>query len=191
MTVKDQIKERTQQVKPAHTTEIRAWVADLRAYNQGHLEGFWMNCTSDPDVMRDKIQAFLQRQSEKHGEKREEYAIHDWEGPFRLKTEHPDWDEIAELVEMLETYCDPNMVKAARELEIPIDKMEDAYVGQAQSVTDYFARQAEDMGIAPDEDDILSGYIDWDAYARDMLCSGEYAAVQVSYDTVYIFTMRY
>ena len=57
--------------------ETRIYVADLAAYNAGHLHGEWIDATEDPDDIQIKIDVMLKR-SPIFGA--EEYAIHDFEG---------------------------------------------------------------------------------------------------------------
>lgn len=172
--------------------EIEAYVVDLRSYNQGPMEGFWMDCTSDADQMRDEVHAFMKKQREKHGDSRDEYAVFDWMGDCAPSTEHPDWNEVAQLVGTLEDYkdSDPNIVAAALTADIPIDKIDESYMGQFQFVEDFFFEQLRDLDLDLPQDHPLKNYIDWRSYARDQLLNGEYEAVQVSYDTIYIFKTR-
>ncbi len=57
--------------------EIRIYVADLAAYNNGKLLGVWIDATQDPDDIQEQIYEMLVNSSEGFSE---EYAIHDNEG---------------------------------------------------------------------------------------------------------------
>lgn len=58
-------------------TEIRIYVADLAAYNNGKLHGVWINATDDLDAIREQVNQMLAASPEGFAE---EYAIHDHEG---------------------------------------------------------------------------------------------------------------
>jgi len=57
--------------------EIRIYVADLAAYNNGKLHGVWIDATQDLDDIQEQINAMLAESPEGFAE---EYAIHDYEG---------------------------------------------------------------------------------------------------------------
>ena len=57
--------------------EIRIYVADLAAYNNGKLHGVWIDATQNLEDIQDQINAMLAESPEGFAE---EYAIHDYEG---------------------------------------------------------------------------------------------------------------
>ena len=57
--------------------DIRIYVADLAAYNNGKLHGVWINVTDDFDDIREQINKMLASSPEGFSE---ECAIHDYEG---------------------------------------------------------------------------------------------------------------
>ena len=57
--------------------EIRIYVADLAAYNNGCLHGVWINPCDDLEDIQSQINEMLADSLE---EDTEEYAIHDHEG---------------------------------------------------------------------------------------------------------------
>jgi antirestriction protein ArdA len=59
------------------STEIRIYVTDLAAYNNGKLHGVWINVTDDLDDIQEQINKMLASSPEGFAE---EYAIHDYEG---------------------------------------------------------------------------------------------------------------
>ena len=58
-------------------SEIRIYIADLAAYNNGRLHGVWIDATQDPDDIQEQINEMLADSPEQDAE---EYAIHDYEG---------------------------------------------------------------------------------------------------------------
>ena len=82
------------------------YVADLAAYNEGKLVGEWIDLSkfgSGRDVML-KIDELMKQWSKEAGEKREEFAIHDFENFSRdLYSEHmgeSDFDTIIEIYDI-------------------------------------------------------------------------------------------
>ena len=59
------------------TNEIKIYVADLAAYNNGILHGIWIDATDDLDDIQEQVNEMLASSPE---EMAEEYAIHDYEG---------------------------------------------------------------------------------------------------------------
>lgn len=57
--------------------EIRIYVADLAAYNNGKLHGVWIEACSDMDDIWKAVSKMLKSSPEPMAE---EYAIHDYEG---------------------------------------------------------------------------------------------------------------
>ncbi len=57
--------------------EIRIYVADLAAYNNGKLHGVWINACDELDEIHRQVQAMLKDSPEADAE---EWAIHDYEG---------------------------------------------------------------------------------------------------------------
>jgi len=58
--------------------EVRVYVADLAAYNNGTLHGVWVDATQDLDDMQEQVSEMLK--ASPCEEVAEEYAIHDYEG---------------------------------------------------------------------------------------------------------------
>ena len=56
---------------------IRIYVADLAAYNAGHLHGVWIDATLELGDIQEQVDAML---ATSPVEGAEEYAIHDVEG---------------------------------------------------------------------------------------------------------------
>ena len=59
------------------STEIRIYVADLTACNNGKLHGVWINATDDLDDIQEQVNKMLAESPEGFAE---ECAIHDYEG---------------------------------------------------------------------------------------------------------------
>lgn len=73
----------------------RIYVADLAAYNNGHLHGTWIDATEDAEDLWDQIHQMLARSPIPGAE---EHAIHDYDnfGPLHL-SEYESIDTIARI----------------------------------------------------------------------------------------------
>lgn len=148
---------------------MKAYIADLAAYNQGDLIGQWIDLDGkDASDIQEEIAALLAQWTAENGELREEYAVHDWEMPsgFDACTEYPDWDDVAAIVAACGEHGE-DVVSAALSCDVPIESIGDAYAGSYDSETDYTQQYLDDTGALQDIPEHLRIYFDYDAFARD------------------------
>lgn len=74
--------------------ENRIYIADLNAYNNGDLKGEWIELPTD----KEEIEEVIRRHTNNFNT---DYAIHDWELPFKI-VEYSDPYKINEIVEFME-----------------------------------------------------------------------------------------
>jgi antirestriction protein len=166
-------------------TTSKVWVADLAAYNNGNLEGFWMELTSDADGMAEEIQDFMDAQTEKHGELREEYAFHDYDNPI-----NPNWGEyesletIAEVMEVLES-VDAEVLQAGISLGIQLSEIADKFMGSYDDEEDFGYQDLENSGRLSELEQMgMLHYIDMKHYAKE--CLMDYSWDEIG-GTIYVF----
>ena len=92
--------------------DMRIYVASLSDYNNGRLEGKWLDLSdySDASELMEAIQEMLDELTEKYksidGEVREEWAVHDYEGiPSTLASEYmgeQDFQQLYDIAEVAE-----------------------------------------------------------------------------------------
>ena len=92
--------------------DMRIYVASLSDYNNGRLEGKWLDLSdySDASELMEAIQDMLDELTEKYksidGEVREEWAVHDYEGiPSTLASEYmgeQDFQQLYDIAEVAE-----------------------------------------------------------------------------------------
>lgn len=80
-----------------------------------------------------------------------------------------DWELYIEARELVENYYSEDVVVAALKLGITLERMEDAYSGSFDSDEDFAQEMWENCGYLDNIPDHLSGYIDWQAVARDLM----------------------
>ena len=170
----------------------RVYLADLAAYNNGHLHGVWVDATDSTD-----IQAAADKLIESSPvEGAEEVVVHDYDGfgsviASRLG-ETGDWDKVAEIAELIAdkglelveavmgqgvTGDDADSIK---------DYIDENYQGVYKNLEDYAYRFHEDMGDLP-KDEWFANYIDWEAVGRDLELGGDVWTHEVGYGKVHVF----
>lgn len=174
-------------------TACRIYVASLSDYNAGRLVGAWV----DIDGMdADDIGAAIAEVLANAGPGREEYAIHDYDGPLgklaNVLGEWPNMETLAAIVDGLSEWAHIDdggpwlawFDNHGPEYFDTADTMEDTYRGEWDSVEDYAystaAESCEDMGPYGD-------YIAWDRVARDLVLGGDIWAADSPGGSVYVF----
>ncbi len=175
----------------------RIYVASLSDYNDGYLQGTWINASQEPEDIHTAIQDMLTRSPTPGAE---EYAIHDYEnfGPLKLG----EYESI-ETVSLLAQGITEHGVAYAHWAALVEDsspealgRFEDAYRGHFDSLVDYAAQLFDDFGyndlietIVPEH---LRSYIrvDIEAFARDLELSGSISTSEGD-GGVYVFDEIY
>lgn len=124
----------------------RIYVADLEAYNNGRLEGEWLDLAdyNDADELMDAIQDVLKKSGG------EEYAIHDVEYiPSGMYSEYMGQKDFEELYQMIDL---------AKDNDLPLEVVQQVvsqygesavedFVGKYDSPEDFAIELADDLGI--------------------------------------------
>ena len=165
--------------------EIRIYVADLAAYNNGKLHGVWIEACSEMDEIWEAVSKMLKSSPEQMAE---EYAIHDYEGFGAVRLSEYEGlesahekalfiDEHGELgAAMLDHWCG--------DLDDAGKALEDSYVGVYESLADYAQQLTEDTSEVPAH---LEYYIDYEKMGRDMELGGDVYTIETAHDEVHIF----
>lgn len=165
--------------------DIKIYVADLAAYNAGHLHGVWIDATDEPGDMHDIIAKLLKDSPVFDAE---EYAIHDHDGFGGCGlSEYESLESVHQKALFIEQYgylgalvlanCNDDIDQATTDLE-------DNYHGEYESMADYAQQLTEDCSEIPS---YLQGYIDWERMGRDMeLC--EYYTIEINHREVHVFS---
>jgi antirestriction protein len=133
----------------------RIYVADLEAYNNGRLEGEWLDLSdyNDADELMDAIQNVLKKSGG------EEYAIHDVEYiPSSMYSEYMGKRDFEELYEMMDL---------AKQNDLPLEVVQyvvsqygtsavDEFTGKYDSADDFAQQMVDDLGI--------ESFIDFERY---------------------------
>ncbi len=168
--------------------EIRIYVADLAAYNNGKLYGVWIDATLDPDEIQGQINNMLAESPEGFAE---EYAIHDYEGFGGYSvSEYEGIQSVHEIACFIEEYpglAGELLSHFGGHLEDARKAMEENYSGCYKSLTDYAEELTEDTSQIPEN---LAYYIDYERMGRDMELSGDIYTIELGHGEVHIFWSR-
>jgi len=166
--------------------EIRIYVADLAAYNNGTLHGAWIDATQDIDDMWDQVNAMLKASPIE--EVAEEYAIHDFEGfdGYSL-SEYAGLGNVHDIVCFIEEHPEIGgelLNHFGGDLEDATKAVEENYNGCYKSIADYAQELTEQTSEVPKH---LEFYIDYERMGRDMDMSGDIYTIETGCEEVHIF----
>lgn len=155
---------------------MRVHYWELSLYNEGTLVGCWFDLDGvTKDEHLEEVNEWLEELGDLHERWCEEIILGDVEDiPSHMHHEYGLCDELWEYIEFLNnTHLDPEIVEAAMECDIPLEHVEDAYVGSWSSDSDFAYDMAEQLGYIGEVERALPAWItchiDWDGVARDLM----------------------
>jgi antirestriction protein len=167
-----------------NTFEYGLYIADLAAYNAGHLHGVWVNAEDDVETIESQIQAMLAKSPVDDAE---EWAIHDYEGFVGIHlSEYESLNTISAYVCFLNEYPDIGAALLSyfdNDLNEASRAGSERYHGCYDTVGDYAQDILEESHGIPD---FIACYVDYDKLGRDMEINGEIFTLEVS-DKIYVF----
>ena len=165
--------------------EIRIYVADLAAYNNGKLHGVWINACDDVDDIKAQINEMLAASPEGFSA---EYAIHDYEG-FSGYTfsEYEGIDAAHDIACFIAEYPDLGgelLNHFGGDLKEARTAAGENYCGCYKSLADYAQELTEETTQIPES---IAYYVDYERMGRDMDLAGDIFTIEVGFETVHIF----
>lgn len=165
--------------------EIRIYVADLAAYNNGKLHGVWIDAASDMDDIWEQVNQMLKSSPEGFAE---EYAIHDYEGFAGYSVSEYEGLEsahkVAVFIEEHGNIAGELLNNFGGDLDDATKAIEENYSGCYKSLADYAEELTEQTGDVPEH---LAFYIDYERMGRDMELNGDVYSIETSFDEVHVF----
>jgi antirestriction protein len=172
-------------------SEIKIYVANLGKYNEGELVGSWFTLPHDIEDIYVTIGVgqYLDDGTYKHGVEEEggylyeEWAIHDYEAPFKIE-EYSSIAKLNEIAELLLSYDDEQIECAVAIVNNGnTDDFEEAFrilddecrVWHEKDMSDIAYEYYNESGT--DMDSHLMMYVDWDRVGRDMEINGTFIQV--------------
>ena len=166
------------------TTRPRIYAACLASYAAGRLHGVWIDAAQPAEDIRAAIDAMLAASPVAGAE---EHAIHDHEGFLGARVgEHEDLDNLSALTSAIATHGEllAGLLDHVDDLDDALDALENRYQGAFDSLSDWAASYIDDVMDVPTA---LAGYLDYSAWARDAVLSGDVFAVEAEGKT-HVFT---
>ena len=166
------------------TNEIKIYVADLAAYNNGKLHGVWINATDDLNTIWEQVNKMLADSPEDFSE---EHAIHDYEGFGDYSVgEYEGIESLHEIACFIEKYPDfgGELLNYYSDIEAARTMAEENYCGCYTSLADYAEELTEETTQIPQN---LSFYIDYEKMGRDMELNGDVFTIETGCEEVHIF----
>jgi antirestriction protein len=169
-------------------TAPRIYVACLAAYNSGRLHGRWIDANQSVDDIWSEVQAMLAASPEPGAE---EWAIHDYEGFGELRlSEWESFERVSAIAAGIEEHGDSFTAWLSYDSDqdpSDIERFEDAYRGEWNSLRDYAENLAEDIGLYDAAEKSGSPYVtvNIDMLERDL--DIELYVVESDHHSVYVF----
>ena len=156
---------------------INIYIANLRAYNEGEPDGGWFDLPFAG--LREKVEGLTWNQ---HSQCHDEYAIHDYDAPFRIS----EYDDIYELnrkamalEEIKGRFSETQIVSLLEAMDI--DELLECYEGleviEGTDCADLAYYLVDEAGLLDNSPAFLKNYFNYEAYGRDLVFNGDYIQV--------------
>ncbi len=166
-------------------SEIRIYVADLAAYNNGKLHGVWIDATQDVSDIWEQVKTMLDKSPEPDAE---EWAIHDYEGFEGASiSEYESFESVHERAIFIEEHGEIGSELLSHfgdSIEDATKAIEENYNGCYRSIADYAEDLTEQTSEIPKH---LEFYIDYERMGRDMELSGDVFTIETGFEEVHVF----
>jgi antirestriction protein len=154
--------------------EIRIYVADLAAHNDGRLIGEWLTLPVDSDTLENVMNRMTH-------DGQHDYAIHDYEAPFSIAESDDPW-ELNEIAEQLDSVdIDSGVLELILDYAGTVDEgLEIITSGDytvyenCHSMEDVAYEYVESTGMLLDVPNSLKQYFDYEAFGRDLDIEGTF-----------------
>ena len=175
------------------------YVTSLSDYSAGIHHGRWIDCLQGPNDVWEEINGLLAASptAAQTGIPAEEWAIHDYDFNGASLAEFEDIEKLCALAKALDELDAPEAFTAFWEYEefsdvdVALSAFNDAYQGTYNSVEDWAEEFAEGTGMLDSIPENLRCYFDFEAFARDVECSGDIFSVDVPSGNVAVFWSHY
>ena len=157
-----------------NNTNPKIWVTTYGAYNDGRLDGRWIDLTEVEDV-----QEIYDAVKEDTRDPDPEIMVCDYEYlPEGMYTEAAGTDDLQAMLdyawlndddrEILDGWLEHAGWDKRRTVEEQLDEAHEQYSGRYESFSDFAYELAMDTGIFDGKNELLERYFNWDAWERDL-----------------------
>lgn len=161
----------------------RLYIADLAAYNAGHLHGIWIAATDELADIWTQVKSML---AESPVAGAEEFAVHDYEyfGSYQVN-EYEGLESLHNIACFIEEFPDfaADLMAQFNDLDEARTCAEEHYCGCYTSLADYAQALTEETTEIPKH---LALYIDYERMGRDMEINDVFT-IETAYNEVHIF----
>ncbi|RKJ42515.1 antirestriction protein ArdA [Butyricicoccus sp. 1XD8-22] len=162
--------------------EIKIYVANLAAYNNGEMKGGWFTLPTPMDEIFEVV--FSPHELDEDGQPHGDWAIHDFEAPFEIH-EYSSIDQLNEIAEIFELLTEKqidavmamykygvctDLTEAKQDLEKVI------WFHDCKDMSDV-ARHYLENQYNEEEYPLFFRYFDFDAYGAELQTSGTFIFV--------------
>lgn len=166
-------------------SEPGLYIADLAAYNSGHLHGIWIDATDDIEDIKGAVKTMLDNSPVSDAE---EFAIHDYEGFEGYEiSEYQGIESAHDIACFIEQHGKMGAALLAHygdDVEFAQQTINDDYYGCYSSTADFAEEHTEQIIKIPKP---LEFYIDYDSMARDWEMGGDIFTIETAHDELHIF----
>ena len=165
------------------TEEMRVYVADLSAYNNGILSGSWIDLPS-ADITAEVQEVLNQGTNDRRAEgvydgyDSEEWAIHDYELPFNIG-EYEDLDKLNDIATRFDSLDGSDIKKVSylidyqgASIDEALEQYENVDIYENMSYLELACEFIDETWNVPEH---LQSYIDYERFAREL--EFEYAQI--------------
>ena len=174
--------------------EPRIYVASLSDYNAGRLHGRWIDAAQEVEGLEEDIQGMLRSSPTGAAE---EWAIHDYQGFGSFEVS--EYEALGTVARIAQGTAEHGPAFAAlaslvgTESEDELERFDDYFLGQFDSMEDFARGLAEDLGWEDDLDRIAGNFrayvdIDYEMLGRDL--ATELSTASAPEGGVYVFDLR-
>ncbi|MGF7105692.1 antirestriction protein [Lachnospiraceae bacterium PH1-22] len=155
--------------------EVKVYISNLHTYNEGNTKGAWFTLPVTYEEVAEKIGC------EESDLILEEYAIHDYEAPYRISEYdtiaklNEDYRYLEEVLEFIPNQVDVGIIikQCYDSIEELFNEVEDITLYQVDSMEEVAGEIVEGNGILDAMGD-WSGYFNYAMLARDLEINGMY-----------------
>lgn len=156
--------------------EIKIYVANLSAYNEGKLIGEWLTLPLEDEELQEQIEEVIEAGGG------EEVAIHDYEAPFSISEYQSitELNKMARRLEDLDEY-EEEIVKHIFDYFVDYDEALECIENneyrtyeECYDMADVAHEVVEEQGVLHDAPELLARYFDYEAYGRDLEIEGNF-----------------
>lgn len=158
--------------------ELQLYIANLGKYNEGFLVGEWFTLPVNFEEVAEQIGL---------NEAYEEYAIHDYEAPFKI-SEYASLESLNDIANRMASLSDQEgkglgeIIDMGYEIEEALTILEDSiFYYDCKTMSDVAYEICEETNMLEGMPERLQCYFDYEAFGRDLAIEGTF--IEIEYGT--------